>query len=190
MRNNLSVVDAKDGAVKFKERVRSEIDASVNAATPVWCGGDRLFLTACYDVGANLWQWEPGGKLKRLWRKTEVLDVHYSTPVYHDGHLYGFHGRQEFGQSLRCIRAEDGRIMWESGRLPGGTLLRVGSTLLVLTEAGELWLVEATPEKFNRLGQEQILRGGHRSHAAFANGVLYARDDRQVVAVDLSVKGK
>lgn len=185
MRNNLVVASAEDGTVRFSQRVRSEENASVNAATPVWVASDRLFLSACYDVGASLWQWKPDGKLARLWRKDDVLDCHYSTPVAHEGYLYGFHGRQEFGQTLRCVRAEDGKVMWESGRVAGGTLLRVGRTLLVLTESGELWMVEATPEKFIRKAEEQILRGGHRSHGAFSNGVFYARDDRQVVAVDL-----
>ncbi len=185
MRNDLVVVNALDGGVKFQQKLRSDADASVNGATPIWCGEDKLFLSACYDVGASLWQWKPEGKLTRLWQKEDVLDAHYSTPVHYDGYLYGFHGRQEFGQSLRCVRAQDGKVMWESGRVAGGTLLRVRDTLLVLTEAGELWLVDASPTKFNRRGQEQILRGGHRSHGAFSNGVFFARDDRQVVAVDL-----
>ena len=117
-----------------------------------------------------------------------MLECHYSTPVHHQGHVYGFHGRQEFGQNLRCVRVSDGKVMWESGRTTGGTLLLVKDTLLVLTEDGELWMVDATPEKFSRRAAEQILRAGHRSHAAFSNGVFYARDGRQVIAVDLRTR--
>ena len=36
----------------------------------------------------------------------DALDCHYSTPVFDDGYLYGFHGRQEQGQTLRCIRQQ------------------------------------------------------------------------------------
>ncbi|MEZ0388495.1 MAG: PQQ-binding-like beta-propeller repeat protein [Verrucomicrobium sp.] len=190
MRDDLIVANLGDGSIKSQLRLRSEMDASVNAATPIWCGDDKLFTSACYDVGANLWQWKPEGKFTKIWHKDEVLDAHYSTPVYADGYLYGFHGRQEFGQSLRCIRVADGKLMWESGRVAGGTLLRVGETLLVLTESGELWLVDASPLKFNRRGQEQILRAGHRSHGAFSNGVFFARDDRSLVAVDLRAKSE
>jgi hypothetical protein len=64
----------------------------------------------------------------------------------------------------------------------------VQDTLLVLTEAGELWMVDAIPEKFSRRAQEQILRGGHRSYGAFSNGVFYARDGKQLVAVDIKAE--
>ena len=187
MRNNLTVCDAADGSVKFQQRLRSDIGASVNAATPVWCDGAH-FTSACYDVGAALWKWSDSGKFTRVWQRDDVLECHYSTPVHHQGHVYGFHGRQEFGQNLRCVRVSDGKVMWESGRTTGGTLLRVKDTLLVLTEDGELWMVDATPEKFSRRAAEQILRAGHRSHAAFSNGVFYARDGRQVIAVDLRTR--
>jgi outer membrane protein assembly factor BamB len=185
MRNDLAVVDASDGTVKFKQHLRSEMDASVNAATPIWCGPDKLFLSACYGVGASLWKWDASGKLTPIWQKEDALDCHYSTPVFLDGHLFGFHGRQEQGQTLRCIRAADGKVVWESERVHGGTLLLVKDTLVVLTESGELWLVEAKPDKFNQLASGQILRAGHRSYPAFSNGVLYARDGKEMVAVDL-----
>jgi hypothetical protein len=55
----------------------------------------------------------------------------------------------------------------------------------VLTEAGELWLVDATPEKFSRRAEGQILKAGHRSYGAFSNGIYYARDGKHLVAVDL-----
>ncbi len=187
MKNNLVVCDARDGSVKFSERLRPEIDASVNAATPIWCG-DKLFITASYDVGASLWKWEPSGKLVDVWKKQNVLDCHYSSPVYKDGYVYGLNGRQEFGQSLRCIRVEDGKLMWESGKLSGGTILLIKDILVIVTEAGELTLVKASPEKYELLAQDQILRAGHRSYPAYSNGVLYARDGKQLVAVDLLAK--
>ncbi len=185
MRNNLTVCKASDGTSLFQQRLRSEMDASVNAATPIFCGPDRLFTTACYDVGAALWKWNGQGRLSQLWRKDDVLDCHYSTPVYHDGYLYGLHGRQEFGQSLRCIRVEDGKVMWESGKVAGGTLMLADKTLLLLTEGGELWMIEATPEGFQRRASEQLLRGGHRSYGALSKGIYYARDGSNLVAVDL-----
>jgi outer membrane protein assembly factor BamB len=189
MRNNFVAVSALDGKIILQKPLRSEMDASVNAAQQVWLEDERVFTTAGYGVGADLWKWDrASARLTRVWHKDDALECHYSTPVYHRGYLFGFHGRQEFGQHLRCVRAEDGKVMWESGRVPGGTLLLVQDTLLVLTEAGELWVVDASPEKFNRKAQEQILRGGHRSYAAYSNGVLYARDDRQLVAVDLMGK--
>ena len=127
-------------------------------------------------------------KLEKRWNKEESLDCHYGTPILSRGHLYGFHGRQEQGQTLRCVRAEDGKVVWESPQVKGGTLLLVKDTLAVVTESGELWLVEATPQSFNQLATGQILRAGHRSYPSLSNGILYARDGKGMVAVDLRAK--
>lgn len=184
-RNGISVVDAADGKVRADEPFRAEMDASVNAATPLACGDGRLFFSSCYDVGAGIWQWDRAKKvLTRVWHKGEALDCHYSTPVWHDGHLYGFHGRQESGAVLRCVSGADGTVKWEAPMsVPGGTLIRVHDKLLVVTERGELWVVKADPARFDLLATTQIIGLRHRSHAAFAGGVLYARDSDKLVAV-------
>ncbi|MBE7495474.1 MAG: PQQ-binding-like beta-propeller repeat protein [Verrucomicrobiaceae bacterium] len=184
-RNGISVIGVADGRVFADETFRADIDASVNAATPLACGQGRLFFSASYDVGGGVWQWDSASKrLANVWKKVGALDCHYSTPVAYEGHLYGFHGRQESGATLRCIAAADGGVRWEAPTaVPGGTLIRVKDHLLVVTEQGELWIVRATPEKFDLLRSTQILGARHRSHAAFSDGVLYARDASQLVAV-------
>lgn len=187
MRNHLFLCDAADGKVLDSVRWRSEMDASVNASVPVWGTEDRFFISACYGVGGAVFKATPT-KLEKLWSKENALDCHYGTALFAHGHLYGFHGRQEQGQTLRCISATDGAVKWESPQVPGGSLLLVGDTLVVVTEGGELWLVAATPQSFQQLAVAQILRAGHRSFPAFSNGVLYARDGRQMVAVDLRAK--
>jgi outer membrane protein assembly factor BamB len=184
-RNGISVLQAADGKVLADERLRAEMEASVNAATPLACGDGRLFFSACYDVGGGIWQWDKAKKvLTNVWNKGDALDCHYSTPVWHDGHLYGFHGRQESGAVLRCVSGADGTVKWEAPMsVPGGTLIRVQEKLLVVTERGELWVVKAEPAKFELLSTTQIMGLRHRSHAAFADGVLFARDSDKMVAV-------
>lgn len=184
-RNGISVLQAADGKVLADEPFRAQMEASVNAATPLACGEGRLFFSACYDVGAGIWQWDKSKKvLTNVWNKGEALDCHYSTPVWHDGHLYGFHGRQESGAVLRCVSGTDGTVKWEAPMsVPGGTLIRVHDKLLVVTERGELWVVKADPAKFDLMSTTQIMGLRHRSHAAFADGVLVARDSDKMVAV-------
>jgi hypothetical protein len=106
--------------------------------------------------------------------------------VHHDGKVYGFDGRQERGMTLRCIDLTSKSVAWESPRVRGGTLLRVKDKLLVLTEEGELWIVSTSHEKFDLLASAQILRAGHRSYAAYAHGVYFARDAEKLVALRLS----
>ncbi len=184
-RRGIVLTQVSDGKVLADEFFRAEIDASVNAAAPVPCGDGKLLFSAAYDVGAALWQWNKATrKLENLWKKSDVLDCHYTTPVYHAGHVYGLHGRQESGMTLRCITVADGKVAWEApDRIQGGTLIAVGDKLLLHSESGELLIFKATPSKFDLLNRSQITRAGHRSHDAFANGLLYARDAEKMVVV-------
>ena len=77
--------------------------ASVNAATPI-VTGDRIFLSASYGTGAVLLQ-VANNAVKPIWSGDESMSNHYSTSVLKDGYLYGFDGRQEFGQTLALRRA-------------------------------------------------------------------------------------
>ena len=184
-RRGIILTQLSDGKVLADEFFRAEIDASVNAAAPVPCGDGKLLFSAAYDVGAALWQWNKATrKLENLWKKSDVLDCHYTTPVYHAGHVYGLHGRQESGMTLRCITVADGKVAWEApDRIQGGTLIAVGDKLLLHAESGELLIFIASPSKFDLLNRSQITRAGHRSHDAFANGLLYARDAEKMVVV-------
>lgn len=184
-RRGIVLTQVSDGKVLADEFFRAEIDASVNAAAPVPCGDGKLLFSAAYDVGAGLWQWHKAErKLTNLWKKSDALDCHYTTPVYHDGHVYGLHGRQESGMTLRCLAVADGKVVWEApDSIRGGTLILVSDILLLHRESGELWVIQAMPEKFQLLRSTQITRAGHRSHAAFASGLLFARDAEKMVVV-------
>jgi hypothetical protein len=104
--------------------------------------------------------------------------------VFHKGFLYGFHGRQEYGPSFRCVEAQTGRVKWSDEGFGAGTVLLAGESLLILRESGELVLADASPEGFQKRGSEQIL-GSTRVAAALANGRLYGRDKVSLVCVQL-----
>ena len=55
-----------------------------------------------------------------LWESDDMLSNHYATSIYYDGHLYGFHGRQEFGQALRAVELKTGKVELEPGAVQGG----------------------------------------------------------------------
>jgi outer membrane protein assembly factor BamB len=182
LRNHLTTFSLADGRVLDRAKLRPSIQASVSAATPVLTSAG-WFITAEYDLGASLWEIATDGKLTQRWAESDLLNAHYATPVHHDGHIYGFDGRQERGMTLRCLSLADRAVCWQSPSVPGGTLLRVKDKLLVLTEDGELWVVRATPNEFDQILTTQVLRAGHRSYAAYANGIWYARDAETLVAV-------
>ena len=185
LRSGLTLLDPAEGKILYTERFRSDIHASVNAASPVILSENRLFLSSCYDVGAAVWEINGARKAQRLWAETRVLDCHYATPIASDGFLYGYHGRQESGTELRCIRASDGSVQWKSDRLPAGSMILADGKLLVLTERGELVIAPATPKQFSPSGRGQVLGADTRAMPALANGFLFCRDKKQLVCIDL-----
>ncbi len=183
-RAGLVGIEPTSGKVLFDLPWRARSSASVNAATPVaW--GNRVFITASYDTGAKLLGIDDG-KATEIWSNDESLSSHYPTPVWADGHLFGFHGRAESGADLRCIEAETGKVLWSKDGLGIGHLLRVGNRLLVLLENGELFLMSTSPAKPEMLARGQILGLGVRAAPAYSNGRLFARSPKKLVCVKLT----
>jgi outer membrane protein assembly factor BamB len=184
LRDGLLCVDAATGAERFAAAFRSENNASVNASTPVLLSDTSFFASSCYEVGAGVWK-----DGKNVWKAQERLDCHYGTPVLHNGVLYGLHGRQETGTELRCVSPQDGKVLWKGPGLSGGAeIILADSSLLILTDKGELILAKTSNAEYAELDRAQILKAGHRSPPALSGGVLFARDKEKLVAVNLRGK--
>jgi outer membrane protein assembly factor BamB len=186
-RTNLLGLDPATGKVQFQKRWRALQAASVNAATPVIVNdpmGTLIFVSAEYGPGAGVFRVE-GSNLTPLWTSLDALTNHYATSVYRDGILYGFHGRQEEGQSLRAVDFRTGKVRWTRDRFLAGSLILAGERLLILRETGELVLVAASPAGFQQLTRGFILPTPVRPFPALADGRLYARNEKTLICVDL-----
>lgn len=190
MREGFAVFDLESGKTRYFDPFRSTIDASVNAASPL-VFGNHVFLSSCYGVGAGLWSYKEKGseseKFETVWKKKQILDCHYSTPVMHSGFLYGFHGRQERGPFLRCIEIKTGLVRWSLPSLGSGNLVSVGNKIVLLNEHGELILLEADPSEAKILHRQQILGTDAKSHFAISENCLIARDQRRLICLSLEV---
>ena len=182
-RTGLVAVDPANGAVRYQYRWRARQAASVNAATPIVIN-DRIFLSASYGTGAVLLQ-VAGNAVKPIWSGDESMSNHYSTSVLKDGYLYGFDGRQEFGQTLRCVELATGKVMWDVDGFGAGSLLIAGDSLVIMRESGELALAPASPKAFRFNARAQIMRGVVRAYPALAGGRFYVRNERELAAFDL-----
>jgi len=182
-REGLVILEPADGAVVDQHRWRSRSRASVNAAMPV-VADDIVFLTASYGTGAICLE-RAGGSFKELWSGEESIAAHYATPVHKDGVLYGFHGRQEFGQEFRAVELRTGKVLWTQPGFGAGTVLLAGNQLVILRENGELILAEASPKAYRESARATVLSAQTRPYAALADGRLYARDISRLVCLDL-----
>ena len=183
-RDNVVSLDPVTGMERFRLLWRARIRASVNAATPLVIG-DRLFISAQYGTGAGLFRVTAEG-VSELWTSDDILSNHYATSVHRDGYLYGYHGRQEFGPSLRAVALDTGEVAWDQGRFGAGSILLADDLLVVMRESGELLLAEATPAAFTPLARAQLLPGVVRAYPALAGGVFYVRNSDTLVAFNLA----
>ena len=115
-REGLVALKPETGKVAYEQRWRSRSHASVNAATPVVLG-DIVFLSSSYGTGAIAMRLR-NGDLEELWSGEDVIDNHYSSCVRSGSTLFGFHGRQEYGQSFRAADLTTGEVLWSSERMP------------------------------------------------------------------------
>ena len=182
-RTGLVAIDPANGSVRYQFRWRARMAASVNAAAPIVVK-DQIFLSASYGTGAVLLQ-VANNAVKPVWSGDESMSNHYSTSVYKDGYLYGFEGRQEFGQSLRCVELATGKVMWNVDGFGAGSLLIAGDSLVIMRESGELALAGVSPKAFRFNARAQIAAGVVRAYPALADGRFYVRNDRQLSAFDL-----
>jgi len=182
-RNGLVDVDPASGRVQCQFPWRARIRASVNAAVPLVVG-NWIFLSASYQTGAVLLQLD-GSSIKSLWSSDDVLSNHYATSVYNEGYLYGFHGRQEYGPSLRCVELKTGKVQWSQEDFKAGTITLAGKFLLVLKESGELLLAPASPKEFRVSSRAQLLPATVRAYPALAAGLFYVRNEKTLMCVNL-----
>jgi len=187
-----------DGAVLGKFFWRASRYTSVNAASPVLCGADRILVTHAYidsgseTNGAAMVQARPDGSLKLLW-KNEKLACHWMTPVFHEEHLYAFSGEKDRSAELVCHSAATGESVWrtrleheitlppEQGGRPfpvgfqRGSLLRVDGSFLALGEWGTLSWLTLSPKGAEKGATAQLFTapGGAWTLPALSQGLLY-----------------
>lgn len=183
-REKLYAMEPSSGNILASMPWRSTMNASVNAATPLILP-EGIFVSASYGAGAVLVK-RQGVSINQIWSGDDQISNHYATCVYHQGYLYGFHGRQEYGPEFRCIEAATGKVQWSQKNLGAGSVTGVNDQLLLMMESGELILIEASPDSFQTLGRRQILPSGVRAFPAFSNGIFLARSPERLVCMEMS----
>ena len=161
-------------------------DSSVSQAVAI--PPDRVFVSKGYGQGAALYQLDPRAdgtfEARKLWHQARTLRTKLTNVAIRDGYVYGLSEG-----ILECVELDSGRRAWKAGRYHHGQILLVGELLLVLTEDGEIVLVEATPERKNSvLGRFQAINGHTWNNIALYGDILLVRNGQQAAAYRLPLQ--
>ena len=159
---------------------------TVNAATPVVIGRDRLLVTSAYGIGCVCAAFDRE-EARPVWQGAGPLATQYCTPILVGGHLYGLDGRDDLPPAdFVCVEAATGREAWREPNVGYGTLVAADGKLVVAKTDGELLLVRPDPAGLEVLARSRPLPGTVRALPALAGGRLYLRDDATLTCLDVA----
>jgi outer membrane protein assembly factor BamB len=181
-----------------------QIKADLTVPTPRQ-QGNRLFLTSFYngstmiDLGLDgktpeiLWQGKSSSEVR-----TDGLHSIMSTPWVTDKYIYGV---CSYGQ-LRCLDANTGERIWETfeatgeGRWWNAFIIPHEDRFFLHNEQGDLIIANLSPEGYKELSRAKLVEPTRKvlermtiwSHPAFAMKSVFARNDNEIVRVNLAAE--
>ncbi len=153
----------------------------MNIATPIF-SNPFLFISSGRGTGSGLFLLSRKGKQvhAKVRRTSKVMQNHFSSCVLVGKYLYGFDNT-----ILKCIRLQDGEVMWADRSVGKGSLISAQGHLFIVGERGDIGVAEATPEGYREHGRLQILEYKSWTPPALASGKLYLRDQKHIACLDL-----
>jgi outer membrane protein assembly factor BamB len=219
MRQGLVSLNPTNGEIYFSRWFQSFANDSVNAMCPVVRDDLVLISAAYYRSGAVLLRVNADGRgFQEVWRIPKhpmerdpvtrewaptVLEIHWNTPVLHDGYLYAFSGRNEPDASFRCVEFKTGKLMWSRDeRWPGhpppnskaqppvygrGSAILADGKLIALGEGGKLGLFALDPKSPEEICSFQVPQLHFPCWAApvLSRKRLYLRSEDRLVCYNL-----
>nr|WP_320119214.1 PQQ-binding-like beta-propeller repeat protein [uncultured Marinifilum sp.] len=146
---------------------------------PVKIGDNKIFLSAVQSPSFIVIEIDKNNKSK-LVTKGSSMKNDFSSSVYYNGHIYGFHVA-----ALQCISVTNGEKKWVKRGYGKGSLIRIGKQLMVLSDKGKLIQVKASPEAYVELGSIQALNGKSWTAPSYANGKIYLRNLTEMACYQL-----
>jgi outer membrane protein assembly factor BamB len=90
-----------------------------------------------------------------IWKNPKAMKTKFTNVAIRGNCVYGLSDG-----ILECVDLADGRSLWKAGRYGHGQILLINDLLLILSEKGEVVLVEAAPDRQNNvLGRFQAIEG-------------------------------
>jgi outer membrane protein assembly factor BamB len=126
---------------------------------------------------------DDGWKTREVWSAPiRTIRPYYNDLVIHQGHIYGFDGA-----IFTCVDLEDGKARWKARGYGNGQVLLLPDQdrLLILSETGEVALVDAKADGHHERCRLQALTGKTWNHPVVAHGRLYVRNGEEAACFEV-----
>lgn len=174
-------VDAANGEELWRQRWLTTFGC--NAADPI-ISDKHVFLSSGYNRGSALLDLTSGSPVV-MWKHKDFQNQ-LSSSVLIDGQIYGVSGDVAAGAKLTCIDMMTGEVRWRHDTFRVGSLCAAGERLIVISDSGELIIVEASPRECRVLARHKLLDEKCWTAPVLSGGRIYVRGARgQVVCADV-----
>lgn len=196
----VSSINPKDG--KLIWQIPFRVQSGLSIATPRKIG-NRIFVSAFYNGPLMIEVADDGKSGKVAWkgnsnseRNTDGLHCLIPTPWVTKDNIYGV---CSYGQ-LRCLETKTGKRLWETYEATGKArwwtafIIPHDDRYFIHNDQGDLIIAELSPKGYKEISRGKLVKPTRPvrrrmtiwSHPAFAMKSVFARNDKEIVRVDLS----
>lgn len=174
-------VDAANGNLLW--RYAAPANRTANASTPIF-HDNSVFYSSDYGTGAGLLQLSPVDRriLTREAWFTRHMRNHFGGVVLIDGYLYG-----SSGSVLTCMDFDTGNPVWQDRSIGKASLTAADARLYLISEKGEVALVEATPDRYELHGSFNLenVTSAIRTAPIVSDGRMFVRNGSRLGSYDV-----
>jgi outer membrane protein assembly factor BamB len=177
-RGTLALLDPDQGDVLWRQAVPAY--RNTTTITPVLLGEASLFVSMIggRSMRFNVAREDNKVTARRGWDISQVGYI--STPVRIGDFLYAHLESRRFA----CIDVKTGRVKWTSDETFGAywSMAVRGDRILALDQKGVLYLLRATPDKFDLIDQRKVGDAETWAHLAVCGDEVFVRDMKGLAA--------
>lgn len=196
----VSSLDPESG--KLIWQVSSRVRAGLSIATPRKFG-NKLFVASFYNGPRMIEVADDGASAKVAWSgksdneiRTDGVHPIMCTPWFDGKNIYSI---CSYGQ-LRCLDASNGKRLWETldatgeGRWWNAFIIPHQDRFFIHNEQGDLIIARLSPSGYDEISRANLIEPTRPvkrrmtiwSHPAFAMKSVFARNDKEIIRVNLA----
>lgn len=164
-----------------------ENELGLNISMPVWGPDNLLFLSSAYDSGSRLVrlrQIDGHTNTEEMWFNNRIR-LHFGNALRIDNVVLGSTG--DFGPAFMAgLDIETGRELWRERSFARAHMLYADNKLVIVDEDGEVAVASLTADGLHVHARRKILTENAWTPPTLADSILYIRDRKNILALDLS----